>query len=356
MGRGNDNLTALPSTVSSAAAALIYTANQVDGLIIVHDADDNIVWVNDRQREIMPFTSYEGLSFRRLFWRALEAGQVGNPLARSRPAEWLEWTCLERQTTPLLQAVRTYPQGAMALLNRRLDDGSSIQIRYQVDAAVPTETADLLAATSSARAELAALRHAIDRIEPALAILDATGAVMERNAAMIELVHQADILVDGDRGLAPCSAAGVAIWTRAIAAAGIAPTPRTVVLPDAGGRPAAAATFSTGAGPGSVIVVIARLQPGRVDHAAALAQEGLGISPVEAQVMAYLSAGYDAQEIAAAMGMTPNHARNRIARAKQQLGRVNIVADSQAAIISLMLRLSSTARAPQGRITRESET
>lgn len=345
----------LPSGLSDATASLIESANRVDGSVILFDAQDNIIWVNERQRTLMPCTDYVGETYSSLFWRALDKGLVGNPVAVSRPQMWLEFMILERASKRLGQSINHYAWGDMALTHRRFDDGSSIQIRFPTHGVDADSPERLLLDAVEARREAASLRHALDNLDVAVAIVDDQGRSIHTNECMRRLLSQ-DLglqFTDGGR-LEPLHPVDYHLWQSALALAAFGRESSVLMMPGEDDEPPLlAVTIAPGAHPRTAIVLAASLRAGFApSHIDGLA-EAFDVEPDDAQIMAKLAAGHTLQEIAA---QRPSRTDGNVvspflnvAGVRRALRRHHLTPESQAHVAALVLKVASITRMPLAR-------
>lgn len=349
--KGSVAASPLPSGISDATASLIESAGRVDGSVILFDAQDNIVWVNERQRALMPCTDYIGQTYSSLFWRALEKGMVGNPVAKERPQLWLEFTNLERATKRLAQSVNRYAWGDMAVTHRRFDDGSSVQIRFPTNGADADSPERLLLNAAEARYEALALRHALDNLDLGVAIVDEIGRPLHINAALRTMIGQNLGLDVTDRDqLKPLHPVDHDLWQSALALAGADYAPTLMMVPGADEPPLLALSIFRGVHPGTIVVLAARLRPDFSDRDANNLAEAFGMPKDQAKVMTSLANGQTLQEIAAQHRLvTTGNVVSPFfnpAGVRQILRRHQINGDNQAQIATLVLNVSAITRYP----------
>lgn len=344
----------LPSGVSDATASLIESADRVDGSVILFDAQDKIVWVNERQRTLMPCTDYVNQTYSSLFWSALKNGLVGNALAASRPQMWLEFSALERATRRLSQTVNRYAWGDMALTHRRFDDGTSIQIRFATSGADADSPERLLLDAVEARREATSLRHALDNLDVGVGVIDGTGLPAHSNASLENILSQDMGLLVGDKGrIKPAHPEDHSLWQSALAMAAAGYAPTTMMLPSGDEPPLLVVTVFPGAHAGTAIVLAAPLRPGFTQSHIDGLSEAFGMPPDEAAVMMKLASGQSLQEIASQLraerdGNVVSPFSN-VANVRHTLRRHNLTAESQAQIAALVLRVAAITRVPTAR-------
>lgn len=291
----------LPSGVSDATASLIESADRVDGSVILFDAQDNIVWVNERQRALMPCTDYVGETYSSLFWRALDKGLVGNPVAVSRPQMWLEFMILERASKRLGQSINRYAWGDMALTHRRFDDGSSIQIRFPTNGAEAENPERLLLEAVEARREAASLRHALDNLDIGVAMTDERGRLHHANASMHRILSQdLGLALSDARLIEPLHPADYHVWQSALALAASGYAPTVLMLPGGDDEPPLlAVSVVPGTHPRTVALLASPLRAGfGRSHVGGLS-EAFAIPVEDSDILAKLASGQTLQEIAA---------------------------------------------------------
>ncbi len=341
----------LPPDISDTAASLVDSAERVEGAVILFDAADNIVWVNERQRALMPCTDYVGQTYSSLFWSALDRGMVGNPVAASKPHMWLEFSRLERSSKRLAQSINRYAWGDMALTHRRFDDGSSLQIRFATSGADADSPERLLLDAVAARREAAALRQALDNLDVGVAILDADGGPVHVNAAFRHLLALDLGLALTDRGrVDPIHPEDYRVWQSAIAMARSGYGHSTLMMPAGDEAPLLAVTIMPGVQQESILVLATSLRGTfGASHLAGLS-EALGIGEDDAQVIAHIANGLSLREIAA------RHRKENdgnvvspfqhVAGIRQALRRHHLTVDNQAQIVALIQRIASITRIP----------
>ncbi len=346
----------LPSGVSDATASLIISADRVAGSVILFDAQDNIVWVNERQRALMPCTDYVGQTYSSLFWRALEKGMVGNPVAKDRPQLWLEFTNLERATKRLAQSVNRYAWGDMAVTHRRFDDGSSLQIRFPTNGADADSPERLLLNAAEARHEATVLRHALDNLDIGVAVVDQRCRPLHTNAALKQIISENLGLELNDRGqITPLHPADHQLWHSAVimSAAGYAPT--LMMIPSADEPPLLALSIFPGAHAGTIVLLAARLRSKFTDYDVSNISTAFGMPNDQAEVMARLANGQTLQEIASShqaevSGNVVSPFFN-ISGLRHALRRHQVAADNQARIAALVLNVAAITRYPMAQAT-----
>jgi len=341
----------LPSDISDTAASLIDSAERVEGAVILFDAADNIVWVNERQRALMPCTDYVGQTYSSLFWSALDRGMVGNPVAVSKPHMWLEFSRLERSSKRLAQSINRYAWGDMALTHRRFDDGSSLQIRFATSGADADSPERLLLDAVAARREAAALRHALDNLDVGVAILDADGGPVHVNAAFRHLLAQDLGLALTHRGrVDPVHPEDYQVWQSAIAMARSGYGHSTLMMPAGDEAPLLAVTVMPGVQKESILVLATSLRGTfGAGHLAGLS-DAFGIGEDDAEVIAHIANGLSLREIAA------RHRKENdgnvvspfqhVAGIRHALRRHHLTVDNQAQIVALVQKIASITRIP----------
>ncbi len=341
----------LPSGISDTAASLIDSAERVEGAVILFDAADNIIWVNERQRALMPCSDYVGQTYSSLFWSALDRGMVGNPAAISRPHMWLEFSTLERSSKRLAQSINRYAWGDMALTHRRFDDGSSLQIRFATSGVDAESPERLLLEAVAARRDVAALRQALDNLDIGVAILDAGGGLAHANAAFQHLLAQDLGLGRTDRGrIEPVHPEDYRLWQSAIAMARSGYGHSTLMMPADDEPPLLAVTVLPGVHKDSTLVLATALRGtfGQA-HLAGLS-EAFGVGEDDAQVMAHLANGLNLRDIAARR--RPEDEGNvispfqHVAGIRHALRRHHLSVDNQAQVVALIQRIASITRIP----------
>lgn len=351
--KGSVAASPLPSGLNDATASLIESADRVDGSVILFDAQDNIVWVNERQRALMPCTDYVGQTYSTLFWSALDKGLVGNPVAVKRPNEWLEFAVLERASNKLMQSINRYAWGDMALTHRRFDDGSSLQIRFPTDGIDAASPERLLMAAVEARREVAALRHALDGLEIGIGIIDYCGLQIYANAALQSLMAQDLGLMLGVGGkVEPMHPGDYSHWSAGItmAAAG---SSAVMLVPGSDAPPMLALSMFPGANPGTILLLAAPLRPSLSHTIADGLSEAFGITEDEAEIVAKLATGRNLQQIASDhRGEENGNVTSpflHVAGVRQALRRHNLTADNHAQIAAMVLQIAAITRAPMAR-------
>ncbi len=358
--KGSVAASPLPSGLSDATASLIESADRVDGSVILFDAQDNIVWVNERQRALMPCTDYVNQTYSSLFWSALERGLVGNALAVSRPQMWLEFSALERATRRLSQTVNRYSWGDMALTHRRFDDGSSIQIRFATGGADAESPERLLLEAVAARREATSLRYALDSLDVGIGITDKYGRPLHANSALQNILKQdLGLMLADDGRVVPMHPEDFQVWQSALVMAAAGYAPSVLMLPNGDEPPLLALTIFPGAHKDTVVVLAAPLRGGfNQSHIDGLS-EAFGIPPDQAAVMAKLASGLSLQEIAAqrrseTSGNVISPFYN-VAGVRHTLRHHQLTADNQAQVAALVLKVAAITRAPMARHTSTDE-
>jgi len=348
MGEGDDNSAVgnLPAGLGDSAAILIDSAAKLDGAVILFDHDDNVVWVNDRQRQILPCSDYNEETYEGLFWRAFHAGFLGNAGARERPAEFLALAAIERRAA-FAQTVNEYAGlGRVALTHRRLSSGHSIQLRFPIDNVDASDPEAVLMAAVIATRDAAAMRYALDRVATGVVILDDASRLLYANAAAHEIVDQGALVLDGAM-LRPTNPDDWGLWFRGLDSAKAGERAPVMMLRDAEGSVAAAITFGPGHHPDTALGLVARLDaPMSADVAAALSR--LGLSKSQAGVLELLAVGRTVEEIARQRGGSEKTVHIHLGDARKRLRANDLVVDSHVQLANLVLAIAAITRAPSG--------
>lgn len=349
MGRTDCNLIeGLPSELGDSAATLIHGAASIDGAILVFDADDNIAWVNDRQRALMPCSEYIGRSYSQLFWEAHGAGYLGHAAARKNPGAWLEIAIVERSTSIFTQTVNEYAGvGRVVMSNRRLESGWTIQIRHPAgDVDFQDPEAVLFQAVSATR-DAMALRKALDRQSVGVGILGRGSRLIYANGALRDIVAGAvGLASSAGQSVGPVHPDDAAAWAAALTHALCGGDSR-VVLRTRGGRVALAATLTVGEQQDTAIILAASLRQHLPASAAAWLEE-MGLRAGELDVIGMLLGGNSTQAIAARRGSTQGTVQAQIGHARTALRHRAFLVDGPGQIVALALQLSAITRAPNG--------
>ncbi len=346
MGRGEDNLLqGLPASLGDGAVALIEGAASIGGAVLLFDDTDTARWVNEKQHELMPIPSYVGKTYRELFWDLHKAGRLVHAAARVNPSAWIEFALIERASATFTQIINTYQGvGRVAMSNRRLDNGWSIQLRHpigEVSAFHPEAT--LVEAVRSAQ-EAAALRKALEGQSTGVGILSTAGRVLYANGALRDIVAAGRGLAKtASETVGPIHPGDIPSWVRCLSRSGKGGSARAM-LRDRGGQVCLAVTFAGGPQPGTVVVWEIALRQ-HLTAPAADWLEDLGLRAGEIDVLGMLIEGKSTDEIAARRVTARGTVQAQITRARSMLRKNDILADGPGQMIALALQLSAITRA-----------
>lgn len=309
---------------------------------------DEILFANERQRDMMPLIDYVNRTYEDLFWASIAAGTIGNAAARARPKEWLEFSTFERHRARALQSINEYPWGWMAVTHRRLDDGNYIQMRFRVEPdsvdLLPEQT--LLAAGRAAH-ENRTLRAALDAVHIGVGILDDAGQILFANAALRDTISRADVFTaTGDVLILRDAVAGPA-WTAAVRGAAVRGEASTLPLRRSDGMLAVMTGLTPGEHHGTAIVLTSPLRSelGSAIHDGLMA--AFALTRAEAETVARMSVGQRPQEIAEARAGAVGTTYQHVAAAKRKLRKLELAPSSQADLVSMVLAVAATTRAPR---------
>lgn len=340
---GNQVETGIPSEVGEQAIAMAMEAQSLDGAVIVYDASDQIVWVNRRQRQIMPCSDYVGETYTSLFWKVVEAGMTGNPMARQAPAEFLALIKEARRTNDFLSAVNRYPWGAMVTTNRRAPTGWTLQLRFDAQGALPgLETPEaLLMGAIRAQRDAAAARHALNEVDHPVAIIGDDGRRLFANAAFAELIHAKMGLTIVAGIFQPINDGDLPSWQRMLRDA----TGIPVFMHSLIGKPTMAVSATRGVNPGTLIVLATPCGDGlsrfQADHIARL----LGVTQAQAEVLGLLADGRLIKEIAALRDTTEDTTAHQLMSTRKVIRAQGIQIENQVQLVNFIRRIAAITRA-----------
>jgi DNA-binding CsgD family transcriptional regulator len=346
MGIGGDTigLQDLPADLGDTATALIANAASVGGAILLLDPNDRVALANERQRQLMPVPEYVGLTYTELFWLLQRAGLLGNPAARANPSAWLEVSQIVRTTQTFTQTIYAYPTGRVAMSNRRLDNGWSIQLRHPVGELADVDPEAVLLTAVRATRDVAALRRALNRTEVGTAILTGSGARLYANDAFDDLVRKANGLVSAAGGrVAAAHPDDEQHWQDALRAA-VAGGRGLALLRRRGGTTALAVNLLPGEHENTVIV-LAAVPRQRLSSPAADWLRELGLRASEVEVLGAMMQGMPTSAIASQLDVTPGTINAAISRARTALRDRGLSVDGPG-LLALALQMSTITRAP----------
>ncbi|WP_454021271.1 helix-turn-helix transcriptional regulator [Azospirillum sp. Marseille-Q6669] len=344
----------LPVDLSSPALSLVEAATEVGGAVVMYAPDDSIAWANDAQRRLVPELRYGAEeTYETIFWCMLETGRIGNKMAASNPQQWLAFAVATRHSMANLEFVNTYPWGQMLVSQLRLDNGVSIQARVDLAIAgvdryfnAPAVGVGVVMAAKAQR-ELKTFQATLDGLELGLALVNRSGSIIHANGSMRDLIKKCDGLEEAaNRSLCACDQCDDMMLQRAISLAAERPmrTPVLVPIRRLNGRSPHLLAVSSGASPGTAVVVVSRFGESIDDIASAL-QQAFNLTAAEAQVTARLGAGMSIAEISHERGVSEGTVYNQVKAIKASLRRSNFAAKGLHDISALVMKVAAIARA-----------
>ncbi|MDW7555421.1 hypothetical protein D9623_33825 (plasmid) [Azospirillum brasilense] len=344
----------LPLDIPSAASALIEAASEIGGAVVMYTHDDRIAWANDAQRRLVPDLRYDASeTYATIFWRMLETGRIGNTMAARNPQQWLDFAVATRHSMANMEFVNTYPWGQMLVSQLRLDNGVSIQARVDLAIAgvdryfnAPAVGVGVVMAAKAQR-EMKTFQATLDGLELGLALVNRSGSIIHANGSMRDLIEQRDGLEEAaNRSLCACDQCDDMVLQQAIEAAAERPIRTPVLLPirRLNGRSPHLLAVSSGASPGTAVVVVSRFGESIDDIASAL-QQAFNLTAAEAQVTARLGAGMSIAEISQERGVSEGTVYNQVKAIKASLRRSSFAAKGLHDISALVMKVAAIARA-----------
>lgn len=316
------NLHDLPNPV----ADVVRATDGTGGAVIVFDRDDHVLFVNDEQRKIMPCCDYKRSdTYSSLFWRLLEKGMNGNPVARKDPELWLHRAIGSRVNSTNLDFVNSYPWGKMLVSHYRHEDGTSIQARLDMTVAglehyFQGPEANLgVTRALRLRREIRALEGALDSLGLAVALVDRNGGLLHANASFHNLLDAQDGLVNlTGNSIATIDNFDNMVLRQSLGhvADGLVPHAYSPIR-RRNGDPLVLA-ITPGTTRGTAILAAARFGEDMGAVCAAL-RDAFGVSVAESEIMAGIGNGQTLAEYAANHGLSMNTAYKYVDRVKKKL-------------------------------------
>lgn len=346
------SLSDLPKPITD----LMDAANEIGGALLVFDHDDQILFANDAQRQMMPVCSYNSYeTYSSFFWGAFNLGLTGNASVKNDPQGWLKTAIAARKSNPVLHFGNSYPWGKASCSNFCIDSGVSIQIRINLTESCISDFTDMqgmgLGAMWAIRAqnEIRALKGALDSLGLAVGVINRNGKLLYRNASLIDLLESEDGLLVSEDGflviLDPCDdmvvSQAIEHITGGLINRAYAPIRREAGSP-------LIMSISSGTTPGTAVLTISRFGEDMPEIAGAL-KEVFGISPAEADVMAALGSGASVPDLAAKRGTSEGTIYNQVSKVKTALRRSEFAAPTLAGAAGLVQRIAAIARVPRRR-------
>lgn len=339
------------SDLSSAAISLISAADAAGGGVLVYGRNDEVLWVNEGQRLLMPCTDYNDETYSSLFWKVLNAGMIGNRNAAIDPQGWLQYSNATRKNSPSLNFINTYPWGKMYVSQMVIDNGISIQARIDIRKI----GIDYIVCDDSAGVDVAIalqtiknrqyLQSLLDYLSIAVCLLDRSGGIICSNSSFDEFISEETHLIrDAQYRIHAIDQYDDMVFRQVIenAAAG---SVGSMIVPLRSASSAILAAVSAGSVSGTAVLAVSRFGEDAESLAESIRQ-AFGITPAEADTMANIGLGRSVSQIAEDRNGAEKTVYNQIQRIRASLKRSNFAADDLASIAGLVVRIAAITRPP----------
>lgn len=337
-------------------AEIVRVTDAAGGAVVAFSGDDRILLANHAQRQLMPCCDYGSKdTYSSLFWRLLDKGMTGNPVAKEIPEKWLRRAIEVRENSPNLDWVNNYKWGKMLVSHFRLDNGVSVQARLDMKVAGlehyfhGLETCTGVTRMLRLRQEIRGLEWALDSLGLAVALVDRTGSILHANSSFLEMLDLANGLlsVDGN-GIGATDACDDLVLRHAVQSVASGVVPAAYVPIRRVRQDPLIMAISAGQSPGTAIIATARFGEDLSEVGAAVRQ-ALGATPAEAEALVGIGAGETVAEFSDRHGLAPSTIYRRVDDAKKKLRKHSFAAPDLAGIASLVTGIAAITRAPNRR-------
>ncbi|WP_451994072.1 helix-turn-helix transcriptional regulator [Azospirillum argentinense] len=348
--------TELPWDIPAPFAKMAVTARKLQGTLAIYDSADRLIFANAGVRRLYPwFDLSVPQTFESMLRRSWEHGEmVGIPAPRDPEAQ-LAYANMRRQGERL-EFIRRYPTNLICT-HLRLSSGMNAQLRLEPKKAgllhffsEDEPTLGVMEAIHQ-RDEAAHRAAALDCLAFGIATLGPDRKVIQRNAAMAEMIANADgVFLDAADRLTPVHAEECAEFNRLVTLACMnkleAPTVAMHLRSPDSPHPH---TFSISHGArGSktavIIVAPARLDVGSVSS---VLRRDFGLTPAESTLAAQIGNGLTNDDIARESGKAPNTGRMQVKSILRKLDDGQLAHRSQTGLarwVAVLAAITGAAR------------
>lgn len=343
-------LPTLIAELPTPAVDLIAATDGAGGAVMVFDADDRIVWANPAQRSLMPCGDYDtDETYESLFWKLLETGLNGSESAKRDPKSWLTAAIMTRRYCPNLNFINKYRGRATFVSHLRLDDGTSVQARLDIEKAGLEGFLNEFGGSGilfalRCKEHIESLQSSLDGVSLAVAIVDTAGGIVLQNASFRDLIAKEDGLrISQTAGIVATDQYDDLILSQSIRNATSGAVASAIVpIRRPAGRPLLAAVTG-GDRPGTATIVLSRFGEDEGEMIAQI-RRTLGTTPAEAEIAYAVGSGQSIAEIAESRETTEATVYTQLKRIRAVLRDSQIAPADLAGIAALVTRVAAITR------------